>query len=141
MRRTRLSRESDKRQSRRKQVGPFRNALIEATGECMLCGTSPGMPRHYLHQLNLLCCHEILNGPLRDKVLDERSCLIVACWHCNGTSLNEKGEWPLARQLAVIKFKAPDRYDLNRVLELRNPRAMKFVTEDEVDEWVERDWM
>jgi hypothetical protein len=51
-----------------------------------------------------------------------------------------KGEWPLARQLAVIKAKAPDRYDLKRVLELRNPRAMNFVTEDEVDGWVEHDW-
>jgi len=140
MRRTRISRESDRRKAKRAQVGPFRVALIEATGECMLCGTNPKRPKHSLAQLNELCCHEILNGPLRDKCLAERSCLIVACWHCNGGPLNQKGEWPLARQLAVIKHKALDRYDLKRVLEIRNPGAMNFVTEDEVDEWIERDW-
>ena len=131
---------SDKRRKRMEKVKDFRNALIEQYGECMLCGSSPKQPKHALPALNQLCCHEILNGPLRDKVLDERSCIIVSCWHCNQTSLDSKGEWPLERQLAIIKHKAPERYDLHRVLELRNPNAMKFVTEDEVDEWVEADW-
>lgn len=140
MRRTRLSRLSDKRKARMQQVKPFRTALIDQTGQCMLCGTSPRRPIHAMEALNQLCCHEILNGPLRDKVLDERSCLIVACWYCNQYELDNKGDWPLPRQLAVIKAKAPERYDLKRVLELRNPRAMNYVTEDEVDVWYERDW-
>lgn len=122
------------------QVRLFRNELIEKTGECMLCGASPRAPRHRLFEQNQLCCHEVLNGPLRDKVLDEPSCLIVACWYCNQEELDAKGSWPLARQLAVIKAKAPDRYDLQRVLELRNPKAMQYVTEEEVQEWVQRDW-
>lgn len=86
--------------------------------------------------MNLLACHEILNGPLRVKVLGEPCCLIVACWHCNSGPLNEKGEWPLARQLALIKVKAPDRYDRERVLRLRDERALQFVTEEEVDECI-----
>ena len=122
------------------EVKEYREKLIADTGSCMLCGTSPGRPRWPVWAQNQLCCHEVLNGGFRDKVLDEPSCLIVACWECNGTSLNEKGEWPLERQLAVIKVRAQDRYDLKRVMELRNPNAPNFVTEDEVDAWVAQDW-
>ena len=135
-----MRRISKKRQQRIEETRVFRNSLIQQSGECMLCGNSPRNPRHRVHALNQLCCHEILNGPLRDRTLDERSCLIVACWYCNQYELDNKGDWPLARQLAIIKHKAPERYDLQRVLEIRNPRAMKFVTEDEVDGWIERDW-
>ena len=130
---------SKRRQQRIKETAPMRKALVEATGECMLCGCSPQHPAHRLPALNQLCCHEILNGADRDKVLDEPSCLIVCCWWCNQSELDCKGDWPLARQLSVIKSKAPERYDLQRVLFLRNPRAMQFITEDEVDEWIKED--
>ena len=83
------------------KVKPFRDALIEQTGECMLCGASPKKPRYPVAALNQLCCHEILNGPLRDKVLDERSCIIVACWKCNGEELNCPAELGLAGVAAV----------------------------------------
>lgn len=117
----------------------FRADLVESVGSCELCGTSPLRPKHGLPSLNQLCCHEILNGPLRQKVLMEPSCLIVACWKCNQNELNQKGEWPLARQLAIIKRKAPERYDRERVLLLRNENAPRFVEEHEVDEWVKID--
>lgn len=121
----------------------MRRALVESVGECERCGTSPKHPRYRPLFLNDLCCHEILNGPLRDKVLDEPSCLIVSCDWCNkyiftGKAGNQPWDW-LAQQLAVIKARAPDRYDLQRVLELRNPNAMRFVTEEDVDEWIEKD--
>ena len=102
----------------------------------MLCGTNPTRRFYGVAELNNLCCHEILNGPDRQKVLDEPSCLIVACWQCNGNQLEDKKTWPLARQLALIKSKAPERYDRARVLELRNPNAPNFVTEEEVDEYL-----
>lgn len=136
-----MRRVSKKRQRRISETRGFRNTLIDQVGKCELCGTSPRRPKYRMVELNLLCCHEILNGPLRVKVLDERSCLIVACWKCNGDELNSKGTWPLERQLAIIKAKAPERYNLKRVLELRNPRAMKYISEDDVDEWVERNGM
>lgn len=117
----------------------LRASLVRYVGKCELCGTSPEKPRHRFMDHNRLCCHEVLNGPLRQKVLGEPSCLIVACWRCNGDELNSKGDYPLVRQLAVIKARAPWRYDLRRVLELRNPNAMNYVTEDEVDEWIRRD--
>ena len=128
---------SKKQRKRLDEVRDFRRSLVELTGCCMLCGASPQRPLHG-RQLSQLCCHEVLNGPDRTKVLDEPSCLIVACWYCNQYELNNKGDWPLARQLAVIKSKAPERYDLQRVLELRNPNAMRYVTEEEVDEWRDR---
>ena len=78
-----------------------------------------------------LCCHELLNGPLPQRTLDEPSCLLVVCWLCNA-ELCDKSVWPLARQLAVLKKTAPERYNLRRLLEIRNPRAMLAVTEEEV---------
>lgn len=131
---------SEKRRKRIEESRAVRNLLIAKVGECELCGTSPKRPKHRFMQHNELCCHEVLNGPLRQKVLDELSCLIVACWKCNGDELNSKGDYPLARQLAIIKANAPWRYDRERVLRLRNPRAMSYVTEEEVDSWVKRDW-
>ena len=103
----------------------------------MLCGASPKALKHRPIELNQLCCHEILNGPLRDKTLDEPSSLIVACWRCNQEELEDKREWPIARQLAVIKKHAPSRYDLERVLYLRNPNAMRYLSEDDIDYWLD----
>lgn len=127
---------SDKRRQRQAEAKALRDKLIADTGECMICGND------YLRRmppLNQLCCHEILNGPLRQRVLAEPSCLIVCCWYCNGEELDHKGRWPLARQLAVIKVKSPDRYDRERVLYLRHSNAPNFVTEDEVDAWIIRE--
>lgn len=138
LKRTRLKSVSDKRRQRMEEVRGFRRELIQQHKCCMVCGTSPKHPKWNPGFQNDLCCHEILNGPLRDKVLDEPSCIIVACLKCNMGPLNCKGDWPLSRQLAVIKAVAPERYNLERVLELRNPNAPRFVTEGEVDEWIER---
>jgi hypothetical protein len=121
-----------------KEASGYRRELVAKTGKCMVCGASPKNPTHGLAELNELCCHEILNGAYRSMVLTEPSCLIVACWYCNQYELDAKGDWPLERQLAIIKAKAPERYDLQRVLTIRNPNAMRFVTEDEVDAWTDR---
>lgn len=105
-------------------AGPYRDRLIRQTGRCQICRSRWK-----------LCCHEVLNGPLREKVLTEPSCLLVVCWECN-QELCDKTKWPLARQLAVLKRTAPKRYDLARVLFLRNPKAPYAVTEAEVEEYL-----
>ena len=133
-----MRRISKKRQQRIAETGKYRQELVSQVGACMLCGTNPTRHRYGLPELNNLCCHEILNGPDRDKVLMEPSCLIVACWYCNGYELVDKKKWPLSRQLWIIKTKAPERYDLKRVLDLRKPEATRFVTEEEVDAWNEK---
>jgi hypothetical protein len=126
---------SPKRRKRMEAVREYRRRLIQDTGLCMICGNSPKVRRYGVADMNLLCCHEILNGPDRDKVLDEPSCLLVLCWGCNQYEVTDKTRWPLSRQLAVLKQKAPERYNRERVMWLRNPNAPDFVTEHEVDQW------
>ena len=125
MQRSYIKRQSKKFRDRAKESKPIRDELIRETGKCQLCGSR-----------RELSCHEILRGGLRQKVLNEPSCLIVACWGCNSGPLNRQGEWPLARQLALILETAPERYDLARVMFLRNPNAPYFVTQEEVNEYM-----
>lgn len=103
----------------------------------MICGASPKRPhRRYPPDCSQLCCHEIANGPCRDKALDKPFAILVLCWHCNGHAVTNKKEWPEARQLAVLKEKSPEDYDLAAYCDLINPRAPNRITQDEVDEWI-----
>jgi len=132
-----MRRVSKKRAKLISESREFRSDLCESTGACMICSASPARTRYAIQEMNQLCCHEILNGPYREKVLKEPSCLLVLCWHCNQEEVTDKSVWPVARQLAVLKKHAIDRYDLRRFLELRNPNAMRFLTEEDVDCWLE----
>ena len=87
------------------------------------------MPR----ELSQLCCHEIANGPLRDAALDKPFAILVACWVCNGGCLER---WPEAKQLAVLKFAAPENYDLEAYNKLVNPNAPNRITQAEVNHWL-----
>lgn len=101
----------------------------------MICGHSPRKPwRNRPRECSELCVHEILNGPLRQQSLDKQFACLVLCWHCNGMVTNKK-DWPEARQLAVLKAKRPDRYDLAAFNTLANPRAPNRLLESEVDAW------
>lgn len=71
--------------------------------------------------------------------MDEECSVLVACWDCNGGVLNRKGEYPVARQLAVLQHANPEGYDLVRFNFLRNPNAPNYVTQDEVDQWHRHD--
>ena len=100
----------------------------------MICGASERKPRRGMpSDLSRLSVHEILNGPLRAKVLDEPCALLVVCWHCNSNELTNKAKWPVARQLSVLRTKAKHYYDRERFCWLRNPNAPHYVTEEEVD--------
>lgn len=82
-----------------------------------------------------LDCHEILNGPLRDKTLGEPCSLLVLCWICNSNEMTDKSKWPVAKQLALLQLRDPESYDLVRFNWLRNSNAPNFVTQEEVDEY------
>ena len=125
MKRTRINSLSEKRRKRMKEVKPLRDSLIRQAGRCMVCSVSAKQAR--------LACHEILNGPLRDKTLDEPCSLLVLCWDCNSNKMTDKNEWPVARQLSVLLEKSPENYDLERFNWLRNPNAPNYVTQEEVD--------
>lgn len=103
-------------------VKPFRAELIKELGECVACGKK-----------RALSCHEILNGPLRCKTLDEPCSLLVLCYWCNSNEFTDKAKWPVARQLALLKKKMPQYYDLERFNFIRNPDAPRYIEQHEVD--------
>lgn len=137
MKRSWINRRSQRNKDRSAEAKPVRDRLIKEAGRCMICGSSPQRRIHPIAELNQLCCHEVLGGPLRQKVLDEPCAILVLCWYCNQNEVEDKGAWPHARQLAVLQAKSPDNYDLARFCWLRNENAPKFVEQYEVDYWIE----
>lgn len=124
---------SDKRRKRQAEAKPFRDALIAEAGECEHCEASPKHPDWDRPvSLNQLCVHEIANGPNRQKALDKRYATLVLCWGCNGEDFEDKGQWPEARQLALLFQRRPKDFDLPAYLELTNPNAPNRITLDEV---------
>lgn len=134
-----MRRESAKARKRREEARPVRTALLARHRRCMICGRSPvdpwrGLPR----ECSELCVHEIANGPHRQKALDKPYALLVLCWHCNAEAVEDKRQWPEARQLALLRALAPEDYDLVAYNALVNPRAPNRITEEEVSAWIFR---
>lgn len=138
MKRTWINRRSDTNRQRAAEAKPIRQALIAKHGSCMICGAGPRSTNGRMASQNQLCCHEVLNGGLRQKTLDEPCSLLVLCWHCNQNEVEDKGAWPHARQLAVLQEKSPEDYDLERFCFLRNAAAPRYIEQHEVDFWREQ---
>lgn len=83
-----------------------------------------------------LACHEIADGALRLKAVDKPYAILVLCSYCNCEAVKDSKEWPQSRQLAVLKEKSPERYDLKAFNFLVNPRAPNRITQEEVDQWL-----
>lgn len=102
----------------------------------MICGRHPGRPwRDKPRELSQLCCHEIANGPNRQKALDKPYAILVLCWFDNGYTVTNKAEWPEARQLAVLLRHAPEDFDLKAYLELTSPNALRRIEMEEIERW------
>ena len=117
-----------------KVAKPIRDALIKLHGDskfvkCWACRDRGQYP--------FIACHEILNGPLRLKTVNEPCSLLVLCWRCNSIEFTNKKKWPIPRQLALLQKWNPVGYDLERFNWLRNPDAPKYVEQWEVDEYKE----
>lgn len=79
----------------------------------MICGHFPGRPHSGKPaECSRLCCHEIANGTHRQKAIDKPYAILVLCWSCNSEVVTDKSLWPETRQLALLKRKAPEDYDL-----------------------------
>lgn len=122
----------------RKAAGVRRHWVNQAGQRCMLCGHSARDPNpQYPQALAKVVCHEISNGPLRQASLDLPFCVLVVCRACNEIELMNKAKWPEARQLAALKVKCPERYNLTAYLDHTNPRAPNRITPSEVDAYLE----
>lgn len=100
----------------------------------MICGHSPANRwRDKPAECSRLCCHEIANGPNRQKAIDKPYAILVLCWHCNGEEVENKAAWPEARQLALLQDRSPNDYDLAAYNYLMNPQAPNRITQEEVE--------
>jgi len=127
-----------KRRARVKAARPIRQALIAKHHRCMICGHSPQRRwRDKPRECSKLCCHEIANGPNRQKAMDKPYAILVVCWWCNGEVVTDKRGWPEARQLALLEDKAPEDYDLVAYNALVG-RGPERITQEDVDQWRER---
>lgn len=108
-----------------------RRQWSEQHDTCMACG--------YTSRPWFLETHEIANGPARQAALKEPATWLRVCLDCHHgpNGLHNKGEWPVARQLALKLTCDPEHYDRVQVNLLRG-RQPEAITEDEVDEWVKR---
>lgn len=118
------------------EVRQFRQDLTDSVGQCEICGASPSRPCRVMPAMSRLCCHEIANGPSREKALDKHYALLVLCWKCNSTEVVDKSIWPQARQLALLRLRRPDHFDLTSFNTLVNPNAPMRITLEEVDQWI-----
>ena len=130
---------SKKTAARERAAAGVRRSWVNATGRiCMICGHGPFNPNpKYPPFMSKVVCHEISNGPLRQASLDKPFAVLCACKACNEGDLDKKGIWPEARQLCVLKVKAPERYDLDAYLRHTSPNAMQRITQEEVDAYLE----
>lgn len=129
-----LNRVSKKRQKLARASAGMRRKIVNEAGCCAICGHSSRDP---WPDKPLACskvvCHEISNGKLRGSSLDKPFCLIAICRYCNEYVVVDKSVWPEARQLCLLMFDCPERYDLHAYLTLTSPRAMQRITQAEVE--------
>jgi hypothetical protein len=116
--------------ARIREVSEFRKELLRRVGHCEVCGHDPksrrpGAVRWVLH------VHEIARGPCRQSALDKPYAVLVVCHWCHEYEVGDRGLWPDARQLAVLKRSRPADYDLALFNELIG-RGPGRVTEEEV---------
>ena len=115
---------SKKRAKRDAEVRQFRQDLVVEVGRCEVCG----------NRRRKLDCHEIANGPLREKCLDKRYGLLVTCWPCNSDQLTDKAKYPEAWQLAILKRSRPKDYSLADYNALKGYGKHR-ISEEDVEQW------
>tara|TARA_Y100000361_G_scaffold142900_1_gene149385 strand:+ start:635 stop:1186 length:552 start_codon:yes stop_codon:yes gene_type:complete len=115
--------------------------MIREVGKCENCGRSPGHRKGVMPQLAQLCVHEIANGANRLRALDKRWATLVLCYQCNGGPFNWKGDWPEARQLALLLWRRPQDFDLKAYNYLINPNAPRRIEREDIEMYLEQQFL
>lgn len=112
---------STKRAARLAEVRGPRLEFARSVGWCEGCCK----PRK---SWRVCAVHEIARGPDRHKAQDKAYATLLLCDPgCHQTV----GEWPRAKQLALLKLRRPRDYDLSAY----NSLVGRQICEDEVDFW------
>lgn len=136
-----LKTKSTTRKKREAEAKPFRDQLIEETGECENCGCSPVNRQGRMPEMASLAVHEIASGPDRQKALDKPYAVLVLCWQCNSGPFQNRKEWPEAKQLALLARRRPTDFNLTAYLELTSPRAMRRIEIEEVLAFMDEEYL
>ena len=130
-----MKRMSDKTRARFMEAKPVRDNLRESVGCCEVCD------RPSLSDWTMpFDVHEISRGVHRQKSLDKLFALLVVCRLCHG-SLGDAGQWPEARQLALLAERRLHDWDLVAYLELTSPRAPRRIEIEEVVAYMKNDML
>ena len=124
LKRTPMKQQSAKFRKRAKEVKPGRDALIKQQWLCECC-----------IKRQSVCVHEIANGPNRQLALDMREVTMAVCSRCNQYELTDKGKWPVAWQLGMLRHSRPDDFNLDKA----NSVLIVKVSMEEVDS-LPKDW-
>jgi hypothetical protein len=116
--RTRLKAASDKRKAINRAAKKTRQAFTSAIDNCDLC-ERPGL---------LLIAHEIARGNRRLQ-FTEPAVQLALCDGCHNVVHRETGLWTKTRQLALLKLRRPEMFNLERY----NRLAITRVCEDELE--------
>ena len=116
-----MKRMSDKTRARFMEAKPVRDNLRESVGKCEVCERA-----YYYGSVTPLDVHEIARGVHRQKSLGKLFALLVVCRWCHD-SLGDAGQWPEARQLALLAERRLHDWDLVAYLELTSPRAPQRI--------------
>lgn len=93
---------------------------------CMGCGSTKNL---HVHEISR-------RGKSPANCLDRCNYLLL-CDPCNCGPFNSIGTRPHAMQLAIKKLHDPENFKLEAWLQLRDPRAMDYVTMDEIQNYSE----
>ena len=116
---------SDKRRARYMQAKPVRDELRAEVNECEVCERTRVS----------FDVHEICRGVHRQKALDKRYALLLVCRPCH-EELGSAGEWPEARQLALLAHRRLFDFDLAAYLNLTNPIAPRRIELEEIEAYM-----
>lgn len=112
------------RAERDREAKPYRDEMLRRIPVCEVCQSQPSED-----------VHEIMRGNAdRMKAQDKPYATLAVCRIPCHEELGDASEWPEARQLALLKQRRPDDYDLAAYNKLKGYGSDR-ITEEDVAEY------